>query len=438
MTQFNRRAVIAGSALTLGAMVSPPTNAQTSAAPSPQAPMGKTATESVIQRMIKRAQENLHPISFDGKSFSGAGWDMLVSEGRSSEFFLLGEEHGIAEIPVLTGALFEGLRPAGFDKLAIELSAPIADDLDEAAKQGTSGLRDYFAKYPPGPAFYFWRSEAELLVKARGLVPHDEQAIWGLDYEVIGDRQLIERLKLKAPNSTTAALDALDKASLDGWARWKAEKNPEFLPMFSLKPELVHAVQAAWKSPDRQSAVILDVLAETLEINLLQQTTGWGSNKRRADFNRKSLIRLLTQGKAKKRPKILFKFGSTHTMRGVTWAGIFDIGSLAAEAAALRGGKSFHLLVGGGANSTHGVLDATDMSVKTQPVDMIGDEFGMAFLLDVMPKAGLGLLDLRPLRRLASSAERLKELNNPEAVRVIHAYDMMLVWNGSTATTMLG
>ena len=53
MTEFNRRAVIAGSALTLGAMVSPPTNAQTSAAPSPQAPMGKTATESVIQRMIK-------------------------------------------------------------------------------------------------------------------------------------------------------------------------------------------------------------------------------------------------------------------------------------------------------------------------------------------------------------------------------------------------
>jgi hypothetical protein len=435
MAKFNRRAVMAGSALAVGVMITPKANAEPSPLPQ-KAPI--PASESMAQRLIKRAQENLHPITHDGTGFSGAGWDILVSEGRSSEFFLLGEEHGIAEIPVLTGALFEALRPAGFDKLAIEVSAPIADDMDEAAKLGITGLRDYFAKHPPGPAFYFWRSEAELLAKVRRLVPHGEQAIWGLDYEVISDRQLIERLKSKAPNPARAALDALDKASLDGWARWKAEKNPEFLPMFSLKPQLVHAVQAAWKSPDRQSAIILDVLAETLEINLLQQTTGWGSNKRRADFNRKCLIRLLSQSKASKPPKILFKFGSNHTMRGVTWTGVFDIGSLAAEVAALRGGKSFHLLVGGGANSTHGVLDATDMSVKTQPVDMIGDEFGMAFLLDVMPKAGLGLLDLRPLRRLVSSAERLKELNNPEAVRVIHAYDMMLVWNGSTATTMLG
>lgn len=427
--------MMAGSALVVGTMIAP--NVEAEPSPLPQK-TPTSAPESITQRIIKRAQENLHPIAFDGKGFSGAGWDMLVSEGRSSEFFLLGEEHGIAEIPVLTGELFEALRPAGYDKLAIEISAPIADELDDAAKNGTHGLRNYFAKYPPGPAFYFWRSEAELLAKARGLVPNDEQAIWGLDYEVIGDRQLIERLRARAPSSAKAALAALDKASLDGWARWKAEKNPEFLPTFSLKPELIHAITAAWKSPDRQSAVILDVLAETLEINLLQQTTGWGSNKRRADFNRKSLIRLLSRSKASRPPKILFKFGSTHTMRGVTWTGVFDIGSLAAEVASLRGGKSFHLLVGGGEKSTHGVLDATDMSVKTQPVDMIGEEFGMAFLLDVMPKTGLGLLDLRPLRRLASSAERLKELNNPEAVRVIHAYDMMLVWNGSTATTMLG
>lgn len=438
MAKFNRRTVIAGSALAMGSIVSPSTKAQSTPAPLQQTPTNTSATEGVTQRMIKRAKENLHPIAFDGKTFSGAGWDLLVSEGRASEFFLVGEEHGTAEVPVLTGALFEALRPAGFDKLAIEISAPIADDLDEAAKHGTGGLRAYFAKYPPGPAFYFWRTEAELLAKVRGLVPHNDHAIWGLDYEVLGDRQLIERLKVRAPASARAALAVLDKASLDGWARWKAEKNPELLPMFSLKPELVRAVQAVWKSPDPQSAVMLDVLAETLEINLLQQETGWGSNKRRADFNRATLIRLLSEAKAETPPKVLFKFGSTHTMRGVTWTGIFDIGSLAAEAAALRGGKSFHLLVGGGANSTHGVLDATDMSVKVEPVDMLGPEFGMDFLLDVMPKSGLGLLDLRPLRRLASSAGRLKELNNPEAVRVIHAYDMMLVWNGSTATTVLG
>lgn len=431
MLTIDRRMLLAGAPLAAGMALAGKARAQSNATAA--APPSSPTPEPVAQRLAKRAQANLHAIAFDGSGFSGLGWDMLVAEGRSSDFFLIGEEHGLAEIPVLAGEIFQALRPAGYSKLAIELSAPIADDLDRAARGGMTGLRAYLAKYPPGPAFFAWRPEAELLAKVRALVPPRQRAIWGLDYEVLGERALIDKLRKKAPASAFPPLDALDKASRDAWARWKSESNPEHLPMFSLKPAVVHAVRDAWPSPDRESAIILDILAATLEINLAQQTSGWRSNKLRADLNRNTLIRLLSEDPG---AKVVFKMGSTHTMRGVSWTGQFDIGSLAPEAAALRGGKSFHLLVGGGANSRQGMLDPVTMGLKTGPVDMLRQEFGMDFLLDVMPKTGLGLLDLRPLRSIVNYTPRLKEFNNPEAVRVIHGYDALLVWNGATPTSL--
>lgn len=425
MRGLTRRTALAASALTIGALAAGRSASQVAPAP----------VESVSARLVKRARDHLHAIAYDGQAFSGPGWDMLVKEGRAAEFFLIGEEHGTSEIPVLSGHLFEALRSGGYNRLAIELSAPVASDLDAAARDGLDGVRRYCATYAPGPAFYSWKPEAELLAKVRATVPSGQQAIWGLDYEVLGDRQLIERLRARAPASARPALDRLDQASRAGYAAWKAEKDPGKLPMFALDPKLIYDIRDGWNAPDADSAQIIEVLAETLEINEAQKRSGWESNRRRADFNRKTLVRYLAE--AKPTDRVMFKFGSTHAMRGVSWTGVFDIGSLAAEAAALRGGKSFHLLVGGGVGATHGSLNPVDMSVMSQPAEMLSPVFGLQFLMDVMPQTGLGLLDLRPLRALASSSARLTELNNPEAVRIIHGFDMLLVWNRTTPTLPL-
>ena len=71
-----------------------------------------------------------------------------------------------------------------------------------------------------------------------------------------------------------------------------------------------------------------------------------------------------------------------------------------------------------------------------RPVDML-DQLGLSFIVAAVPQAGVVLIDLRPLRSLVSSTAAQTALNNPEAVRNIHAYDAMIVWNGSTATKML-
>ena len=51
-------------------------------------------------------EANRYPLVYDCEGFSGAGWDFLSSEAHYAHYFLIGEEHGIAENPILAAALF--------------------------------------------------------------------------------------------------------------------------------------------------------------------------------------------------------------------------------------------------------------------------------------------------------------------------------------------
>ena len=395
-------------------------------------------SEAVEQRLLAAARENLHPIDFDRRQFSGPGWEWLVREGRASEFVLLGEEHGTAEIPVLAGQLFAALRPAGFDTLAIEISPPIAQDLDAAARGGVAGIARFVAAWPPGPAFYFWQTEAELIAQVRASAPADQEALWGLDYEVTGDRRLIERLKRKAPPPARPALARLDQASLAAWAAWRQTHNPGVLFTFAGDPALVRAVREAWLHPDADTDLILATLEETLEINALFQAKTWESNERRARFNRANLVAHFKRAAVRGRtPKVMFKMGESHMMRGPNWTGNFDVGSLVHEAAELRGGKAFSFLVGGGGpKALHGEINPTNMTVNDAPVDMF-DELGLKFLIDGVGATTPTLIDLRPLWPLLSGAKRMKAFNNPDAVKTILSFDALVFLPGTTGATML-
>lgn len=429
--KLNRRQILSGAGLATlpGAALA----AAASAQPAPGGAVGP----SVEQQLISLARENLYPLGYAGGAASGPGWDFLVRNGAEAEFVLLGEEHGMVETPLLARDLFLALRPAGFDTVAIEISPPIAQDLDRAARGGVKGIADFSAAYPPGPAFYFWRTEAEFIAAVRAAVPGDRPVLWGLDYEVTGDRRLIERLKAKAPGSAAAALDQLDKASLTAWATWRQTHNPGVLFTFAGDPALVRAVRAAWPDRDADVEIVLETLEQTLEINALYPAKGWESNALRAQFNRKNLVAHLDRAAAAgRRPKVMFKMGESHMMRGMSWVSVFDVGSLVPEVAALRGGKTFAFLVGGGRRGRHGVLNPTDMSVADAPVDMF-TELGLQFLVDGLAGDGPVLVDLRPMRPVMSSLSRLKMFNDEIAVRTIFSFDALLVWNGSTATQML-
>ena len=219
-------------------------------------------------------QMHREPIYFDGETFSGAGYETLLEQGRKAHFFLLGEEHGIAENPLLAAQLFTDLVDVGYRRLAIEISPPMADALYQAlADGGPDGLRDLFTQPGGEPAFFGMQEEAELLSAVRAAVLEGEPALWGCDYEVAGDRTLLRRLSaMGSPLEARAAFDALVQASDAAWQQWEETSNPQFIFSFSGDPQLVADLRDAW--PERTAEVdsILDTLEQTLIINRFWST----------------------------------------------------------------------------------------------------------------------------------------------------------------------
>jgi hypothetical protein len=391
---------------------------------------------SLNDKLIEGAKQNRMAVAYDGKSFSGPGWDLIRTEGEAAQFFLVGEEHGCAEVPALVRETLLALKPSGYEHLALEISPPIAAELDRAALGGIDGLKRFHTENPPGTAFYTMKEEAQMLAAVRDAFPGDAQLLWGLDYEIAQDRLLIAKLKAKAPAAAKDAVAALESASAASWRRYDETHDIQFIFSFAGNPALVAAVRAAWPKPDPESLWILDTLEGTLEANnLYVEGKYFASNVRRAELNRANFVRYWREAKARgKTPKTMFKMGGNHMVRGRSMTECYDVGNLVGETAALEGAKSFHLFVGPPNTSQHAQLDPATFRYGSVPAETF-DEVGVGFLAAQALPADFTLIDLRPLRPLMpGSVTRTADAN---LSRLVHGYDAMLILTGSKPSTNL-
>lgn len=421
---IDRRALFGALGLTVAAT--------TAAAAQDQPPAPTPPQPSLADRIAARAAENRHRLAFDGATFSGPAWGLLVAEGRAAQFFCIGEEHGIAENPKLAAQLFAAI---GAERACVEISPPMAAELDRAARDGVNGLRALFADPGAQVAFFGMREESEWLAAARAAAPGRHQVIWGLDYEVGGDRRILQRLKAKRkPAAAATALAALEDASTQSWARWAETRSPADIISFSGDPALPRAVRDAWPNADDEAQLMLTTLEETFAINRLWfQNEGWRSNQRRAEFNRANLRRYWA-AEAERAPKVMFKFGASHMVRGLSHTQVLDIGTLAHELAEAEGGRSFHVLVLPGAGAQQAQFDPSAWTYRATTADQY-EEMGMAPLMSAVYPDAMTLIDLRPIRPLVFG-RRHKTLD-ADLVRNIHGFDALLVMTGSTASSNL-
>ena len=383
-------------------------------------------------RITAAAIEHRAILDFDGGVFSGAGWDRLVVEGAAAQFFLLGEEHGIAENPMLAAQLFSELAKHGYSKLAIEISPTMASLLDEAAAGGgLDGLRDLYSQPGGEPAFFGMAEEARMLAAVRAVMPTDQPVFWGTDYEVAGDRPLIELLEnADKPPAAAAALKTLADASARSWAEYEKTGKPEFIFGFAGDPAMVKAVRDAWPEPDPRSAIVLNTLERTLSINKLWfQGRAWESNQARAELQRENFLR---HWHAEKRrgvtPRVMAKYGSSHIVRGSSQTAVYDLGTLLPEIAAIEAGHSFSLMVVPGAGSLVAGLNPSTWSYESRPAKD-GYAKGLEPLMAAAHKDAFTLIDLAALRPVVGMNRG--ELHD-ELFRIIHGFDMLLVMSGST------
>ncbi len=398
------------------------------------------AQDSVLTRLLI---SNRHAISVSGGRLDGRGGRLLVDEGKSARFFLVGEEHGVAQTPAIVQALLRELRPAGYNTFAIEVSPLQGERLDAIARGPHASERldalstSWFSAVP----FYSLAEERAVLASAmtgQGALP--PMRIWGLDYDVSGDRLFLRELEALAPASGRAAVQRARELADSGFAAVSRPGRPDPSKLFawSAPDSVFTALRAALGSkPPARARAVVDMFERTARINrLFLSGRVYESNLMRSGYLRENFTQHFAAadrgGAGSLTPRVLFKFGGSHMMRGWNYTHTLDIGTAATIIAESRGERAFNVLILGGPGSK-----STRMNIMTLQYDAQGnaevDDDNVAWLHPAVADSGWSLFDMRAVR-LEYLRRRTPSLT-PVQDRFLHAYDAIVVVRGSTPGT---
>jgi hypothetical protein len=365
-------------------------------------------------------------------ALAGPGAELLLEAGRNAHFFLIGEEHGIAEVPQVTASLFRALVPHGYRHLAIETGDALAGALNRAIVADPAGGSLAFQRaHWPGAPFFSRREESELLREAIEAAGGREDVLWGLDYDILADRYALRRLRDLAPGAAARAVaDSVIAVADSGLARAMREQNPGLIFMFGGPEDVYPRLRAAYApAPGSEAERILHLMEETRAINgLFFSRQGYESNRRRALLNKRRFLDYLLASRTPDGalPRVMLRFGASHMVRGRTYTQVFDLGSLASELADAHGSRSFHVLMVAGAGTTHAVMDPRVLRSVEAPAEYAATAWARPFFDAALPQ-GWTVFDLRPLR------PRIPRLGDiPDELRqTLYGFDAVVVLTGS-------
>jgi hypothetical protein len=221
-----------------------------------------------------------------------------------------------------------------------------------------------------------------------------------------------------------------------GFAQLVQRGNPSQLFNFSAPDSVIRTLRSAFGAqPPARAKAIIDVLERTTAINrLFLSGRGYESNLMRSAYMRENFARALTDAeRAGRTPRVLFKFGGSHMMRGYNYTHALDLGTAAAVYAEARGERSYNVLVVGGKGSR-----STRMNIQKAQYEPTGTaELGNANLAWLVPAVVDGEWSVFDLRAVKSEYLRRRSDGLTAAQdRFLHAYDAIVVIGGSTPGTV--
>lgn len=372
-----------------------------------------------------------HAFRLEGDSLVGPGARFLLGEARRASFFVVGEDHGVAEIPRLCAALFERMVPLGYRHLAIEASPTVARELEERARWEDPGLEAFAAEAGIRVPFYAWREERELLARVVRASPVDSGALWGLDQEYIaGTEMAFRRLYELAPDEAARELAARERkrAGYGMAAARHGDHSKLWLP--SADSADFARLRAAFAGRGEALRLIDDLRASSRVYRLFFD----GERYRSAALRERLLKRNFAhrwreaQEAGDEPTKVMVKFGGGHALRGRgLFTGVHGLGNFLSELAVSRGSRSFHLLVLGGEGSLTTEV-GPGLAFRTSRGATTGARW-LSPVTRVLPGRGWAVFDLRPLRPLLAEGAAAA---NPLLEQVIWGYDALAVLSGST------
>jgi hypothetical protein len=403
-------------------------------------PAALAQEESFADRLAK----NHYSIEVKDGRLTGPGAPILETALADAQFVLLGEDHGIAQIPQFDAAVCGLLGPKGFHDLAIEAGPTAAGELEKwlPAKDGRSQLVAFEKDFPETIAFYNWSEEYDFLSRCSQAASGGKFELWGLDQELMGASRILLSRILDRHLSPEAEKEGRRLLAENDEAQAKAvtSGNPgELLMLSASDAELAHFRETLSHEGNPGLTAMLDSLIESRQIYQKNMNgNGFDSNRQRALLMKSNFIHDygLGSGDDRNPPKVIFKFGAWHLFKGINPLHNNDLGNLVTELADYQHAKSVHILivaVRGKQLHFAGIgrpFQAADFNLAE---DKDSDFLYLKPMFDSVGAEGLTLFDLRAFRKAFKSMGTVDR----EMERLIFGYDFLVLVPNAIPSTQI-
>lgn len=384
-------------------------------------------TVEIDAALVEAARNNLIEIErLDDGSLAGPGYDRLIADADEAQFFLIGEQHATADIGEIATAMHRDLAGRGYHYMAMEIG-PWSTAIAETMLRGAGDVIEAIRSAPGGGfalPFLFFAEDARLAEQGIALSPAVSDVLWGLDQEFIAAGPLLLPDLRRLANSTQERETVADFAEA-------LAANP--MTIGAAEPDRLIAMRDAFAvSGNAEGAALADALV--LSNRIYRPFTGRGSTGYQANLERENYMkrnfldhfeRIAARDGAP--PRVFFKFGANHMMRGRSLTNVPALGDFLVEWGRARDFGVVNMMIDclGG--------EAADVrSGEAQPCESyaLGEDSLIARALDDRP---LALIDLRALRPLIRRDTAIDEASRT----LIFAFDYYLGVRDVSAATVI-
>ncbi|GAA4007055.1 hypothetical protein GCM10022408_18670 [Hymenobacter fastidiosus] len=374
-------------------------------------------------------QKNQYALTQSNGQFAGTGWEKLQLDVQKSQLVLVGEDHGMAQIPGFTTALARVLQPALY---VAEIDKYQARDLNRLAAQ--PGLPSTFEKqHPMALSFYSWAEEFEL---ARSLLAQNVSIV---GIEQVGSATPGRFFGLLAGQVKSPPARAyLRQRAVVYQARDRAGMvtgQYDTSTMIALQQSGVDSLRAFTRQESPAVRQMVEDFVASWQIFQLNKAGKPGAHRTRINLMKRNLLTELQayQSVGQPLPKMLFKFGAYHLGRGRSiWGDMYDVGNLAMSLADSHDQKSLHIFIMGKQGTKVGGANPDDFTRNVTSYSSADEAMVKPFMAQTKPGSAWQVFDLRPLRRALLSEQLTVASQALEAT--ILGYDYVVIIPETTAS----
>jgi len=296
---------------------------------------------------VQYVSEHTYEFSIHDGALSGPGAEFLKAEFALSQFVLLGELHGDKGISEFTAAIIPELAAVGYSYLGLEVGPASFESIRPLLVSGSvqNNLNQFYSDYYkelgdiPIP-FIDSKEDVPFLEAALA----DKFRILALDQEFYSSTLLLLNriVELQPAAANTSQYKAAISYVKEQHKKDDEDEDYELHEHLTNSAELADFFATLDRSP--QIEEIITALQTSWDIYQLYSTNIAANLDKRANLMKRLFATQYKEAaKEGSLPKMLIKMGGWHTMRGITYNAVYDIGNQVHELASFNGTKDLNI-----------------------------------------------------------------------------------------------